>query len=135
VLAGGPGPLVAVGATALLGFGFSFPWSSIAATVLKRTPSAERGSAVGILSAFYDLFVGISSFAAGWVAHQFGYAAAFFMAAVALVAAAIAGRFVFFSSLAPHATARSEPEGRKIIAHGASRVELVRGNTEPRKGA
>jgi MFS family permease len=96
-LAAGPGPVAAVGATALLGFGFSFPWSSIASTVLRRTPSAERGSAVGILSAFYDLFVGLSSFAAGWVAHQFGYAAAFFMAAIALIAAAIAGRFVFFA--------------------------------------
>src|SRR5260370_8167373 len=84
VLAGGPGPVVAVGATALLGFGFSFPWSSIAATVLRRTPSAERGSAVGILSAFYDLFVGVSSFAAGWVAPPFGSAAAFLMAAGAV---------------------------------------------------
>ena len=97
VLAGGPAPVAAVGATALLGFGFSFPWSSIASTVLRRTPSSERGSAVGILSAFYDLFVGLSSFAAGWVAHEFGYSAAFFMAALALVAAAIAGRFVFFT--------------------------------------
>lgn len=97
VLAAGPGPVGAVGATALLGFGFSFPWSSIAATVLRRTPSGERGSAVGILSAFYDLFVGISSFAAGWVAHQFGYATAFVMAAVALIAAAVAGKFVFFA--------------------------------------
>jgi MFS family permease len=105
VLAGGPGPVAAVGATALLGFGFSFPWSSIAATVLRRTPSAERGSAVGILSAFYDLFVGISSFTAGWVAHQFGYAAAFVMAAVALIAAAIAGRFVFFAKAESRAAA------------------------------
>ena len=96
VLAGGPGPAAAVGATALLGFGFSFPWTSIASTVLRRTPRAERGSVVSILSAFYDLFVGISSFAAGWVAHQFGYGATFLMAAVALVAAAIAGKFVFF---------------------------------------
>ena len=97
VLASGPAPVAAIGATALLGFGFSFPWSSIASTVLRRTPSSERGSAVGILSAFYDLFVGLSSFAAGWVAHEFGYSAAFFMAALALVAAAIAGRFVFFT--------------------------------------
>jgi MFS family permease len=97
VLAGGPAPVAAVAATALLGFGFSFPWSSIASTVLRRTPSSERGSAVGILSAFYDLFVGLSSFAAGWVAHEFGYSAAFFMAALALVAAAIAGKFVFFT--------------------------------------
>ena len=97
VLASGPAPVAAIAATALLGFGFSFPWSSIASTVLRRTPSSERGSAVGILSAFYDLFVGLSSFAAGWVAHEFGYSAAFFMAALALVAAAIAGRFVFFA--------------------------------------
>uniref|UniRef100_Q025E3 Major facilitator superfamily MFS_1 n=1 Tax=Solibacter usitatus (strain Ellin6076) TaxID=234267 RepID=Q025E3_SOLUE len=95
ILAAGPGPAVAIGATALLGFGFSFPWSSIASTVLRRTPNSDRGSAIGVLSAFYDLFVGISSFTAGWVAHQFNYSAAFAMAAVALIAAAIAGKFVF----------------------------------------
>jgi predicted MFS family arabinose efflux permease len=79
----------------VLGFGFSFPWASIASTVLRQTPERERGSAVGVLSAFYDLFVGCSSFAAGEVANRFGYSAAFVMAACALGAAAIAGRFVF----------------------------------------
>jgi predicted MFS family arabinose efflux permease len=64
---------------------------------LKQTPSGERGSAVGVLSAFYDLFVGISSFSAGTVAARSGYAAAFVMAAAALSAAAVAGRFVFRS--------------------------------------
>src|SRR5258706_13535837 len=77
------------------GFGFSFPWSSVASTVLRKIPSGERGSAVGILSAFVDLFVGISSFAAGAVAHRFGYSAAFGLAALSLIAAAVAGRFVF----------------------------------------
>jgi len=96
VLASGPGPVVAVAATALLGFGFSFPWASIASTVLKRTANTARGSAIGVLSAFYDLFVGVSSFTAGWVAHRFNYSAAFLMGAGALVAAAIAARFVFF---------------------------------------
>src|SRR5260370_37320088 len=109
MLAGGPAPVGAVGATALLGFGFSFPWASIASTVLRRTPSAERGSAVGILSAFYDRFVGLSSFAAGWVAHQFCYAAAFVMAAVALGAAAIGGKFVFFARV----QASAEPRAAK----------------------
>ena len=52
---------------------------------------------MGILSAFYDLSVGMSSFAAGWASHKFGYAAAFVMAAVALVVAAIAGRRLFFA--------------------------------------
>lgn len=91
----GPPPIVAISATALLGFGFSFPWSSVAATVLKRTPERERGSTVGVLSAFYDLFVGMSSFAAGAMANRFGYPAAFMMAAGAIGAAALAGAFVF----------------------------------------
>lgn len=95
VLAAGPGPGTAVSAAAVLGFGFSFPWSSIAATVLKKTPSGERGSAVGVLSAFYDLFVGLSSFAAGAVADHWGYAAAFVMGTAALAGAALAGRSVF----------------------------------------
>jgi MFS family permease len=95
ILATGPGPVLAVFAAAVLGLGFSFPWSSIGSTVLRETPERERGSAIGVLSAFYDLFVGVSSFAAGAVASRFGYSAAFVMAVAALGAAAIAGRFVF----------------------------------------
>jgi MFS family permease len=94
-LAAGPSRLFAIGGAAILGFGFSFPWSSILATVLRKTPSSRRGSTIGVLSAFYDLFVGLSSFAAGAVANRFGYAAAFYMATAALAGAAIAGRFVF----------------------------------------
>jgi hypothetical protein len=48
-----------------------------------------------VLSAFYDLFVGMSSFSAGVIANAFGYASAFVMAVCALAAAAVAGRFVF----------------------------------------
>lgn len=95
VIAFGPPPVIAIGAGALLGFGFSFPWSSVAATVLKRTPERERGSTVGVLSAFYDLFVGLSSFAAGEVSSRFGYPAAFAMAAASIGAAAVAGLLVF----------------------------------------
>lgn len=98
VLAMGPGPALAISSTALLGFGFSFPWSAVATTVLRRIPSSERGSAVSVLSAFVDLFVGISSFAAGFVANRFGYSAAFASAAIVLVAAAVAGRFLITAS-------------------------------------
>jgi predicted MFS family arabinose efflux permease len=94
-LAAGPSPIFAIAAAGLLGFGFSFPWSSIASSVLKRTPAREHGTAVGVLSAFYDLFVGTSSFAAGAVSSRFGYPAAFIMAAASLVVAAIVGVFVF----------------------------------------
>jgi len=89
-----PLPGAVIGA-ALLGFGFSFPWASVASSVLRRTPDGERGSAVSVLSAFYDLFVGMSSFSAGMIANAFGYSATFLMAIAALGAAAIAGRFVF----------------------------------------
>jgi MFS family permease len=94
-LATGPSPVIAVGAAAMLGFGFSFPWSSVAATVLRQTSDREHGSAIGILGAFYDLFVGIGSFAAGAVSDHFGYASAFVMAASALGVAAVVGWFLF----------------------------------------
>ena len=95
IIASGPGFTGAVIGAGFLGFGFSFPWASVASTVLKRTANEERGSTVSVLSAFYDLFVGMSSFSAGLVANKFGYSAAFIMAICALGAAAIAGRFVF----------------------------------------
>ena len=95
ILATGPAWTGAVIGAGLLGFGFSFPWASVASTVLRATPDGERGSAVSVLSAFYDLFVGMSAFSAGFIANTFGYAATFLMAIAAVGAAAIAGRFVF----------------------------------------
>ena len=105
ILAAGPGRFGAATGAALLGFGFSFPFASIASTVLRQTPDGERGSAVSVLSAFYDLFVGISSFSAGLVANTYGYAAAFLMAIAALGAASLAGRFVFATGEPPPAHA------------------------------
>jgi MFS family permease len=102
-LAAGPPPAFAIAAAIMLGFGFSFPWSSVAGTVLRRTPSRQHGSVISLLSAFYDLFVGASSFTAGALAQRFGYSIAFYMAAAALVAAAIAARFVFFPANPPGA--------------------------------
>lgn len=86
---------MAVFATGILGLGFSFPWSAVASTVLRRTPERERGTVVSVLSAFYDLFVGVSSFAAGMMAKRLGYPAAFLMAACAVGVAAVLGRYVF----------------------------------------
>jgi MFS family permease len=95
ILAAGPRPAFAIGAAGLLGLGFSFPWSSVASTVLRRMPPQNHGSVVGILSAFYDLFVGLGSLLAGRIADRHGYSAAFLMAAIALIGAAVAARFVF----------------------------------------
>jgi len=98
VLVRPPGRIGAIAATALLGFGFSFPWGAVASTVIRRAHPSQRGRAVGLLTGFYDLFVGVSSFGAGWLAHRFGYWAPFLMAACALGAAAVAGWFVFAES-------------------------------------
>jgi predicted MFS family arabinose efflux permease len=95
VIASAPSPVYAISAAALLGFGFSFPWSAVLSTVLRRTPAQNHGSVVGILSAFYDLFVGLSSLLAGRLADRHGYPAAFIMAAVALIGSAVLGVFVF----------------------------------------
>ncbi len=100
-LGSGPRPLFAVLAAITLGFGFSFPWASVASTVLRRTPSERHGSIISLLSAFYDLFVGMSSFAAGTVAQKFGYPPIFYIAAAALIFSAILGRFVFFPYTPP----------------------------------
>ena len=94
-LATGPRPVIAVGAAAMLGFGFSFPWTSVVSTILRQTSDREHGSAIGVLGAFYDLFVGVGSFAAGAVSDHLGYASAFIMAAGALGAAALVGWFLF----------------------------------------
>ena len=96
-----PHPFFAVLAAVILGFGFSFPWASVASTVLRRTPGQQHGSVISLLSAFYDLFVGVSSFTAGAVALHFGYAATFYMAASALTLSALLARFVFFNVPAP----------------------------------
>lgn len=95
IIASGPSGIMAIVAGAILGFGFSFPWSAVASTMLRGIPAGERGSAVGVLSAFYDLFVGMSSFAAGTVSRHYGYPAAFYMATTALVGGALVGRYVF----------------------------------------
>jgi predicted MFS family arabinose efflux permease len=95
LLAWGPPPAIAVAAAGLLGFGFSFPWSSVATKILKQTAEGDRGSVIGLLSAFYDAFVGTSSFAAGFVAQRFGYAQAFVMAAMGLAVSAVLARMLF----------------------------------------
>ena len=90
-----PGPVASLIGAVLLGFGFAFPWASIAATVLKRTPSHQRGSTVGVLSAFVDLFVGSGSFTAGALAERYGYSSAFLLALGGVAMAAVVGTRVF----------------------------------------
>jgi MFS family permease len=90
-----PGPITSFIGAMLVGLGFAFPWSSIASVVLKRTPSYEHGSTVGLLGAFVDCFVGSGSFLAGTIANRFGYSAAFALALACVSMAALIGIWVF----------------------------------------
>jgi MFS family permease len=101
IIAMGPTYFWAVVASAILGFGYSFPWASVASIVMRRAHPSERGSSVSVLSAFYDVFVGASSFAAGILANSFGYTSAFIMAIAALIVGAVVAMPVFASSDAP----------------------------------
>ena len=90
-----PGPITSMAGAVLLGLGFAFPFASVASTVLRRAPAHQRGSTVGVLSAFYDLFVGTSSFAAGALAQRYGYPSAFLLALGGVALAAVVGPQVF----------------------------------------
>ncbi len=83
---------LAIIAAGLIGFGFSFPWPSVATVVLRRVSPAERASSIGTLSAIVDLFVALSSFTSGAVATRFGYPATYVLAILALGGAAVIGR-------------------------------------------
>jgi len=89
-----PAP-VAIAAGALIGFGFGFPWPSMASFVLEKSSDHERPSALGVMSACVDGFVGVSSMAAGAVAARYGYPSIYLMALLALGVAAVLGQRVF----------------------------------------
>lgn len=93
-LAAGPSAPIAVAAAALVGFGFSFPWPSLASVILGRVHETERASTLGVLTASIDLFVGLSALIHGGVASRLGYNAVFWLAAACAGASAIAGRTV-----------------------------------------
>jgi predicted MFS family arabinose efflux permease len=74
------------GAVAGVGFGLSFP--SIALDALERAPAGDRGAAIGIVSAFFDVGMSAAGPILGAIADRVGYAAAFGFAAVCAAVAA-----------------------------------------------
>lgn len=76
-------------AAAMIGFGFSFPWPSIAATVLKRADPAERASTLGAVSAFVDAFVGVAALLTGKVAKSYGYPSIYLLATAGVAVSSV----------------------------------------------
>jgi MFS family permease len=81
--------LAAVGAL-VMGAGFTLLYPSLALLVIKASPEAERGAALGAYTSFWDLGLGVAGLVTGAVAAA-GYPAVFVLAAVSAVAAGIAG--------------------------------------------
>lgn len=80
----------ALGAVSM-GAGFSLLFPSLALIVMQRTPDATRGTAMGVLTAFFDVGVGVGAPLAGAVAGLAGYPAAFYLAAGCALIGALLG--------------------------------------------
>ena len=79
-------PVVVLGGlVAGAGFGLSFP--SIALDALQQASPGDRGAAIGIVSAFFDVGLAASGVVLGAIADHAGYAGAFGFAAVCAAAA------------------------------------------------
>jgi MFS family permease len=76
-------------AALLVGLGYAFPWPALASVVVSRVAVSERASALGALTAFYDLFVAASSAVAGAIAGHFGLTSVFWFAFACVPAAVI----------------------------------------------
>lgn len=61
-----------VAAAAIVGFGYSFPWPSLAVIVVARVEDYERASSLAALTAFFDLFVAVGAAVAGAIGDQLG---------------------------------------------------------------
>ncbi len=103
VTASHPGWVAGAGVVAGMGFGLSFP--SLALDALGRVSPGDRGVAIGIVSAFFDVGLAASGVLLGGVAERAGYPAAFVVSAACAALAAVI--VVRRPRVAVHAAARS----------------------------
>ena len=75
-------PVMAQAGAALTGFGFSLVFPALGVEAVKNIPAHNRGSALGVYTAFVDLSLGISGPIAGAIVFSLGYPSIFLFAAV-----------------------------------------------------
>lgn len=78
----------AVAAGVVLGIGTSLVFPALALSVVDRAAPSDRGGAIGVLTSFFDVGIGIGGPLGGAVAVLAGYEAAFWTAAVCAAAGA-----------------------------------------------
>lgn len=88
-----PSGVIAVGAAALTGFGFSLAFPSFGVEALRSVPPQNRGVALGAYAACFDLTMGVGVPLLGAIVGIFGYGSAFAASAfTALAALLVAAR-------------------------------------------
>ncbi len=105
LLALAPNFATALAGGLVMGAGFSLLFPSLAVIAVERTGEHQRGAALGIFTAFFDVGVGLGAPLAGAVAAVLDYSAAFWFAA-ALAAAGVAVSLVSARASAASAPAR-----------------------------
>ena len=77
-----PLPPLALAGVALTGFGFALVFPALGTEAVQSFPPQNRGSALGVYTAFVDLSLGISGPMAGVIVSELGYSPIFLFAAV-----------------------------------------------------
>jgi MFS family permease len=80
-------PWMALAGAALGGFGFSLVFPAIGVEAVKRVPEANRGTALGVYTAFADVSFFLVGPIAGAIIGLYGYASVFLFALVSVIAA------------------------------------------------
>ena len=80
-------PWMALAAAALAGFGFSLVFPALGVEAVKRVPAQNRGTALGVFTAFADVSFFLTGPVAGAVIGFYGYASVFLFALVSVLVA------------------------------------------------
>ncbi len=80
-------PWMAIAGSAMGGFGFSLVFPAIGVEAVKRVPENNRGTALGVYTAFADVSFFLTGPLAGAVIGVYGYASVFLFALISVLAA------------------------------------------------
>ncbi len=89
IVALAPGFWIAVAGGLIMGAGFSLLYPSLVLIALRNTEPERQGAALGAVTSFWDIGLGLSGPLLGLVAHGFGYAMVFGTAMIFAIAAAV----------------------------------------------